>query len=94
MSDAGWTLTSHACRHCLGRLLERAGVFMCADCEIEAHGKPDAICGCGMRIEAAQSRTRTKDVFRCGPNPLRSHNSPAKIVILFGDTPAVPIGGV
>ena len=92
MSDAGWHLTAHCCRQCLGRVLERAGEFMCADCEASARGKPDAICGCGMRVEAMRSRTGAPDVFKCGPNPRRSQANPACISILFGHTAAVPFG--
>ena len=94
MSDRGWHLTSHCCRQCLGRVLKRDDEYMCADCEAVARSKPDAICGCGMRIEAMRSRTGTTDVFRCGPNPQRSHANPACISILFGHVVAVPLGDI
>lgn len=87
MTDgSGWALAPHACRHCLGRIIERDGTFRCSGCGVEAQGKPHAICGCGLKAGGR------KQSFRCGTNPNRSPASPAEIVILFGGVPAVPLG--
>lgn len=88
MQDNLWSLTGHVCLGCLGRVLECDGVFMCADCEAEAKDKPDAICGCGLRIEGI---TRVSG-FRCGPNPSRSAETPGAIAILFAGSPAPETG--
>lgn len=83
-----WGLTGHACRRCLGRVMECDGAFMCADCEMAAKDKPDAICGCGLGIEGI---TRASG-FRCGPNPTRSAESPGVIAILFAGSPTPEAG--
>jgi hypothetical protein len=55
MSDtAGWDITDHACRRCLGRILSRhtdggETVVECANCGLTAVGDPATICGCGMK---------------------------------------------
>ncbi len=90
MSDEGWRLVPHVCRGCLGRLLERAGVFRCAVCAAEAEGGPDAICGCGISVEGAPAPVG----FRCEPNTARTPENPAEFVIAFGadgPSPAAPI---
>jgi hypothetical protein len=53
----GWQLTSHACRHCLGRLLTRqhGGNIdtQCAECEQNVAGPVDALCCCGVECGTA-----------------------------------------
>jgi hypothetical protein len=98
LSDVVWSLADHACRFCLGRVLRHKNTFRCSDCGVSCQGGEDGIpkeiCGCGMKVDAIRQRTGTTDVFRCGPNPHRSHNSPAEIVILFGAVAAIPAGDV
>jgi hypothetical protein len=47
-----WAVADHACRHCLGRVLQRVvrGVAVevrCAQCGQRADGGPSALCCCG-----------------------------------------------
>ena len=79
--SGGWSLTEHACRACLGRILQRGSTFVCAICGDESTGSPAGICGCGIRIDGATGRAAG---FRCQSNPARSPASPAIIVIGFG----------
>jgi hypothetical protein len=79
MSD-GWNFIPHACRACLGRLLERGGVIRCAECGAEACGGPEALCGCGITVEGAREPLG----FRCELNQARGPASPSEIVIVFG----------
>ena len=90
-----WVLVEHCCRGCLGRVIQREATFRCADCGAAAARRPDGICGCGLLPDAMRARSgRSSDIFRCGPNPRRTPENPAEIVILFGDAPAVPVGSV
>lgn len=73
--SAGWALTSHCCRLCLGRILEANGSVMCADCGAEACGRPESLCACGVMSEAKRR------LFRCTRNPSPSPASPALIVV-------------
>lgn len=77
-------MTDHACRSCLGPILEQDGRFVCAVCDAEAQGAPDPICGCGLR---PRDMCAAPAGFRCAPNPLRSPANPARVIILFGDAP-------
>ena len=86
--DTGWRLVDHVCRSCLGRIVERNGVFLCSGCERTATGKPDAICGCGMHLDGMPISART--LFRCDVNPNQGPTSPARIVITYGGTAATP----
>ena len=86
LHDGGFSLTDHACRVCLGRILERDGMFVCAICGAEAQGVPDAICGCGLRARDV----RKTGGFRCAPNPQPTPANPARVVIMFGDTSVTP----
>ena len=78
--SSGWSLSPHACRTCLGRILEMGDLFRCATCGAEAEGTPDPICGCGMASHY------------CGPNPRRGVRSPAEIVILRDGVPVAEPG--
>jgi hypothetical protein len=86
MSNSGWTLADHACRHCLGRIIERDRVFRCSVCGATAEGSPRPICGCGITVGGDHAKPAG---FRCGPNPKRSPVSPSEVLILFGERPAV-----
>ena len=83
----GWTFTAHACRACLGRVIQRDSAFICSICGDEAHGSAAGICGCGIRIV---STTGQPAGFRCQINPARSPANPAEIVIQFGGEAGEP----
>jgi hypothetical protein len=74
--SSGWTIVDHACRHCFGRVLERDGVFRCADCAAETNGGAAGICGCGIVTEGGRK------LFRCAANPVPSATSLALVVIV------------
>jgi hypothetical protein len=81
-----WTITSHACRICLSRILEcSGGMFMCPSCEAQTIKKVDDICGCGLRVNLSGSRK--DNGFRCSINENRSPAMPAAIVITFAGDP-------
>lgn len=84
-----WTLVDHACRTCFGRVVEADGLFRCTGCGAQASGSPESICGCGVLPGPMAKRVGDAGArFRCGPNPRRGPDSPAEIVVLFGDPPA------
>ena len=92
MIERRYALTDHCCKACLGRILERNGMFMCADCETMAARDVTAICGCGMRAINSRALPGTlRDAFRCGINPLRTAASPARIVVLYGGRVVDPV---
>lgn len=72
--------TDHVCRTCLGPVLEGGGGFICAVCDA-AGDAPEAICGCGIRVQGPGGRRR---LFQCTSNPARGPASPAAVVITFG----------
>lgn len=79
----------HACRHCLGGLLERVlpdgrSVFECGTCSVTAAGAPETICGCGILPKPLSARSAGPR-FRCVPNPNRCVASPAAYVIAFDE---------
>lgn len=78
MSDGGWTLTPHCCRHCgIGRVLERDGTLRCSLCGVEAKGRVAALCACGV------------PGYRCAPNPARTAANPYEIIPqMVGEAPA------
>jgi hypothetical protein len=80
--QAGWLFTEHACRHCLGTILQRGTKFCCSICRQEAEGKPEGICGCGFEVDGTGTRRRAG--FRCVPNPSPSAANPARVLIEFG----------
>lgn len=53
-----WNLTDHACRHCHGRVLERAigglPAHRCAQCGTEQLGAVGLLCACGERVGKRQ----------------------------------------
>jgi predicted amidophosphoribosyltransferase len=79
MTDGGWSFTSHCCRACLGRVVERADVFRCATCGAEAD-RVEAICACGLRRSDGRPLG-----FRCVVNAQKSPAVPAEIVAAFGE---------
>lgn len=81
MDDAPlYRLSGHACRQCLGRIVEAAGSFRCAICEATSSGTVEDLCSCGIRIAG----TRALAGFRCIANPRRSAANPAAIIVAFG----------
>lgn len=82
-ASAGWDLTGHVCRACLGRVLRRdeAGVaqFRCADCGAVGYGSVERLCACGAKL-----RTGHNAGLRCRPNPdAGSAEAPPEIVVAF-----------
>lgn len=83
-----WSLVGHACATCGGRLLfmvddlsrSAGGIYRCGCCGATTAGKPDGICGCGIK----PIDRRGPHGFHCGPNPAVSRDAPAEIVVLFG----------
>lgn len=73
--------TGHVCRTCLGPVLAGADGYICAVCDA-AGDAPEAICGCGIRVQGSSGGKRA--LFRCAPNPARGPASPAAAVITFG----------
>lgn len=80
-SDPGWAFTDHCCRRCLGRVLERRGIYRCADCSVEASGTPNGICACGIQIVGSKIAAG----FRCVRNPRRTPANPTDVVVMFCD---------
>jgi len=70
----------HACRKCLGPVLQGKDGFVCAVCDA-ADARVEDICGCGI---SAGEGGRKNLGFRCIPNPERGPASPAAVVIAFG----------
>ena len=79
----GWTLTTHACRFCGGRVLQSGIWFMCATCEARCTHAPIGICGCGI-MPAARPKGAPQGPFTCAPNPNRGPSSPAVYVVRYG----------
>jgi hypothetical protein len=79
---AGWFFTEHACRACLGSVLQRGSDFICSICRAEAKRAPDGICGCGIAVKGPASRRRAG--FRCVPNPAPGPSNPSHVLISFG----------
>jgi len=82
-----WTFTAHACRLCLGRVVQQGQVFRCADCG-RTGNQPMAVCGCGLIPEG--HKKPIDGGYRCGPNPHVTAREPAEIIIFFGDMPIKP----
>ena len=82
-----WSFTEHACRECLGPILQCDNVFTCAVCRVEAKASPTPICGCGIRPR--QEIGRPQGHFRCMVNTAQTAANPARIVIGFAVTPPV-----
>lgn len=79
-----WRLTDHVCRVCFGRVLERKGddgstIVRCANCGVEAHGQPKAICCCGVKTKKGRLAG-----LRCMRNPEPTPEQPAELIVAFG----------
>lgn len=75
--SGGWLPVDHACRFCLGRIMESVdepGRFWCPCCGATARDKVIDICGCGAKAPGKK--------YRCRRNKHRSPSNPSEIVIL------------
>lgn len=72
----GWTIEDHVCRHCLGRIASKAGIYRCTGCGARA-ATVQAICACGLRGDGGRIAG-----FKCGRNPTPNAVSPVEIVVL------------
>ena len=76
-----WSLTSHCCRACFGRVLHRETfdhrhVYRCAQCGAEQEGKGTvALCCCGIKLRGGKDAG-----VRCMVNGERSPEFPSEIV--------------
>lgn len=70
----------HACRRCLGPILQGESGFVCAVCDAVG-ARVEEICGCGI---SAGEGGRKNLGFRCIPNLERGPAFPAAVVIAFG----------
>lgn len=76
--SGGWTIIDHACRVCLGRVLQHADNtrwFRCADCGIDGIDAPDSICACGAILQTGKSAG-----LRCVENPDRGPVAPWEVI--------------
>ncbi len=81
MREGGaWALTSHSCRHCLGRILQDGDEFLCSVCERTGRQSVDQICACGIRPRNGRPELRA---FQCVANPAPTETSPARVVVRF-----------
>ena len=86
-----WSITQHACRVCLGRVLMRKTfegkkVYRCACCGIEREAaSPASICACGIRMR--QGHGPMDLGVRCLPNPDRTPENMAEIVAASVESP-------
>lgn len=82
----GWTLETHVCRHCFGRLVSRAladrRAYLCTNCGAEAVGEsPDVLCSCGTTLRRhAGVSSPVNAGLRCQLNPSPSPDFPSLFV--------------
>lgn len=79
---SGLAFTKHACRHCMGAILQDERGFICSICRRHVGGSVTGLCGCGITVEAP-SGAEKRVGFRCVANPAPSSLNPAAIVIVF-----------
>lgn len=84
---SAFSLTSHACRYCGGRILQAGDQFRCASCGVVGMGNVAAVCGCGAFPSVKGGG------YRCGENPAKSPENPAEIVIHWAPATASPSSG-
>lgn len=90
--EGRYAVVDHACRHCMGRILELHGRFICSVCEAVCSLHPRGICGCGMRPpKGVPLPGPAHKHYRCGPNPRIGTANLAKIVVLYGETVINPL---
>ena len=80
-SEFVWSLTSHCCRICFGRILvretfDRRKVYRCSCCETEAEGHSEkALCCCGLKL-----KTGVDAGVRCVVNEDPTPEFPARVI--------------
>lgn len=84
MSGTGgnWTITPHACRWCLSRVLQQGHVFRCSTCG-RTGNRTEEVCGCGL-VPPGHKKP-VEGGYRCAANPTPSVTDPAEVVIVFGN---------
>ena len=86
-----WSITDHACRVCLGRVLTRKAfdgrkLYRCACCGLERDGTgTQALCCCGIKLRPGHGPMDAG--VRCVPNPGRSPENLAEIVAVQVSAP-------
>lgn len=88
-TPAGWAVSDHACRHCVGRVLtstnaEGLPIARCAQCGATSNGEHDALCWCGQEMPGHGR------VFECVRNPDASLTDPHEIIVRERPLKAVP----
>jgi len=82
-AEAGWELTDHCCRVCLGRIVRRSTPegwrHRCADCGGVKLGRVETLCACGTKLHGGRNAG-----LRCRKNPDGpTPENPAEIVIEY-----------
>ena len=80
MNQELWSIIDHACRHCMGRLLQRTDahgqtIIRCAECGSTETGDHTALCWCGVTV------LRQGYPFKCYRNPRLSLEVPQEILV-------------
>lgn len=96
VDSEGWTLESHICRSCFGRLVSRrtetSRLYACSNCGLQGEGaRPAVACCCGIKIRRSRGGGPPALVdagVRCHPNRNPSPEFPAQIVASFGGVQA------
>lgn len=84
-----WSLTPHACRVCLGRVIKRTGVggrriYRCTNCGTQLEAKVvSSLCCCGMKLRSGRDAG-----VRCLENPSQTPECPNEIIAAPADLPA------
>lgn len=74
--SGSWRLTDHACRYCLGRVLQRRGQMVrCAECGKAEDGPVEALCACGADCGDLGY------AFECYKNPHVSKEIPHEVMV-------------
>lgn len=77
-----WKITDHACRACLGRIVECIGDngkhrVRCCECGLEVEGGPKALCACGQKDRSGRDAG-----LRCIRNAEQRPELPQEIVVV------------
>jgi hypothetical protein len=76
---SGWMFTEHACRACMGTIMQAGASFCCAICRATSEGSPAAICGCGVTVLGPTGERSAG--FRCVANPKPTPANPSHVLI-------------
>lgn len=82
-----WGLTDHACRFCLGRVLNSFNekgepIVRCAECGAVGDGDHTALCCCGLQQESGIDGRRRSSGLRCTPR-IPTPEVPREVVVKF-----------